>query len=158
MISSGHDRRVKKIIFTIPAQADIRRIDRETAMRILTALHRFAETGEGDVKKLQEETPGRVRRTAPARRRLPRALHRRASRHSPHPRRPPSPRGLPLTRVRWCCCCGALSKIPRPRFSMKAQQNQRVYAMHATGFTFTNGNGNGSEKNLSRCHRTSLRT
>ena len=48
MISSGHDRRVKKIIFTIPAQADVRRIDRETAMRILTALHRFAETGEGD--------------------------------------------------------------------------------------------------------------
>ena len=46
MISNGHDRRVKKIIFTIPAQADVRRIDRETAMRILTALHRFAETGE----------------------------------------------------------------------------------------------------------------
>jgi len=56
MISSGHDRRVKKIIFTIPAQADVRRIDRETAMRILTALHRFAETGEGDVKKLQGES------------------------------------------------------------------------------------------------------
>jgi mRNA interferase RelE/StbE len=47
---------VKKIIFTIPAQADVRRIDRETAMRILTALHRFAETGEGDVKKLQGES------------------------------------------------------------------------------------------------------
>src|SRR5450755_1547052 len=56
MISSGHDRRVKRIIFTIPAQADIRRIDRETAMRILTALHRSAETGEGDVKKLQGES------------------------------------------------------------------------------------------------------
>jgi hypothetical protein len=47
MISSGPDRRVKKIIFTIPAQADVRRIDRETAMRILTALHSFAEAGEG---------------------------------------------------------------------------------------------------------------
>jgi len=56
MISSGHDRRVKKIIFTVPAQADVRRIDRETAMRILAALHRFAETGEGDVKKLQGES------------------------------------------------------------------------------------------------------
>jgi hypothetical protein len=32
MIPSGPDRRVKKIIFTIPAQADVRRIDR--AMRI----------------------------------------------------------------------------------------------------------------------------
>jgi hypothetical protein len=36
MISSGHDRRVKKIIFNIPAQADVRPIDRETAMRICT--------------------------------------------------------------------------------------------------------------------------
>jgi hypothetical protein len=34
---------VKKIIFTIPAQADVRRIDRETAMRILTALRRPAK-------------------------------------------------------------------------------------------------------------------
>lgn len=47
---------MKKIILTIPAQSDVRRIDRETAMRILTALHRFAETGEGDVKKLQGES------------------------------------------------------------------------------------------------------
>lgn len=47
---------MKKIIFTIPTQSDVRRIDRETAMRILTALHRFAETGEGDVKKLQGES------------------------------------------------------------------------------------------------------
>jgi hypothetical protein len=38
---------VKKIIFTVPARADIRRIDRETAIRILNALHRFAESGEG---------------------------------------------------------------------------------------------------------------
>jgi mRNA interferase RelE/StbE len=44
---------VKKIIFTVPARADIRRIDRDTAMRILNTLHRFAETGEGDVKKMQ---------------------------------------------------------------------------------------------------------
>jgi mRNA interferase RelE/StbE len=44
---------VKQIIFTPTARADVRRIDRENAMRILTALHRFAETGEGDVLKLQ---------------------------------------------------------------------------------------------------------
>ena len=31
-------------------------MDRDTAMRIFVALHRFAETGEGDVKKLKEET------------------------------------------------------------------------------------------------------
>jgi len=28
-------------------------VDRETATRIFTVLHRFAETGEGDVKKLK---------------------------------------------------------------------------------------------------------
>jgi mRNA interferase RelE/StbE len=44
---------VKRIVFTPLAQADIRRIDRDNPMRILTALHRFAETGEGDIKKLQ---------------------------------------------------------------------------------------------------------
>jgi mRNA-degrading endonuclease RelE of RelBE toxin-antitoxin system len=44
---------MKKIVFTIPARADIRRIDRVTAMRILTTLHRFAETGEGDIKRMQ---------------------------------------------------------------------------------------------------------
>lgn len=47
---------MKKIIFTVPARADPRRIDRDTAMRILTTLHRFAETGEGDIKKLQGES------------------------------------------------------------------------------------------------------
>jgi len=44
---------VKKILFTPLARADVRRIDRDVAMRILTALHRFAETGEGDIRKLQ---------------------------------------------------------------------------------------------------------
>jgi mRNA interferase RelE/StbE len=45
---------VKRIIWTDPAKADVRRIDRDTAMRILAALDRFARTGEGDVKSLQE--------------------------------------------------------------------------------------------------------
>jgi mRNA-degrading endonuclease RelE of RelBE toxin-antitoxin system len=47
---------VKKIIFTVPARADLRRIDRDTAMRILTTLHRFAERGEGDIKKIQGDS------------------------------------------------------------------------------------------------------
>jgi mRNA interferase RelE/StbE len=47
---------VKKIVFTVPARADIRRIDRDTAMRILTTLHRFAETGEGNIKKMQGDS------------------------------------------------------------------------------------------------------
>ena len=33
----------------------MRRIDRETAMRILTGLHRFAEPGEGNIKKMRGE-------------------------------------------------------------------------------------------------------
>lgn len=47
---------MKQIVFTPAARADIRRIDRDNAMRILMALHRFAETGEGDVKKLQGDS------------------------------------------------------------------------------------------------------
>ena len=44
---------MKAIIFTPSARADVRRIDRESAMRILVALDRFARSGEGDIKKLQ---------------------------------------------------------------------------------------------------------
>ncbi len=47
---------MKLIDWTPPARADVRRIDRTNAMRILTVLHRFAETGEGDVKKLQGDS------------------------------------------------------------------------------------------------------
>ena len=44
---------MKKVLWSGPARTDIRRLDRDTAMRIFAALHRFAETGEGDIKKLQ---------------------------------------------------------------------------------------------------------
>ena len=47
---------MKKIIITPQAKLDVRRIDRETAMRILAALDRFARTGEGDIKKLQGDS------------------------------------------------------------------------------------------------------
>jgi len=47
---------LKKIVITPQAKADVRRIDRETAMRILAALDRFARTGEGDIKKLQGDS------------------------------------------------------------------------------------------------------
>jgi mRNA interferase RelE/StbE len=47
---------LKKIIITPQAKTDVRRIDRETAMRILAALDRFARTGEGDIKKLQGDS------------------------------------------------------------------------------------------------------
>jgi mRNA interferase RelE/StbE len=44
---------VKKIAFTAQARADVRRLDIPTAMRIFAGLHRFAETGVGDVRKLE---------------------------------------------------------------------------------------------------------
>ncbi len=47
---------MKKIAWSERARADVRRLDRETAMRIFTTLHQFAETGEGDVKKLKGES------------------------------------------------------------------------------------------------------
>jgi mRNA interferase RelE/StbE len=47
---------VKKITFTEQARADVRRRDIPTAMRIFAALHHFAQTGEGDLKKLKGDT------------------------------------------------------------------------------------------------------
>ena len=47
---------MKKILFSKQARADVRGLDRDTAMRIFAALHRFTQTGLGDVKRLQGET------------------------------------------------------------------------------------------------------
>jgi mRNA interferase RelE/StbE len=44
---------VKKIAWSERARVDIRGLNRETAMRIFAALDRFAESGEGDIKRLQ---------------------------------------------------------------------------------------------------------
>jgi mRNA-degrading endonuclease RelE of RelBE toxin-antitoxin system len=44
---------VKRIVWTEHARTDVRSLDKPTAMRILSALHRFAESGTGDVKVLQ---------------------------------------------------------------------------------------------------------
>jgi mRNA-degrading endonuclease RelE of RelBE toxin-antitoxin system len=52
----------------------LRRVDRETAMRILMALTRYAETGEGDVKALEGKFTGTHRlRIGDWRIRFPRA-------------------------------------------------------------------------------------
>ena len=47
---------MRAIAWSDRARTDIRNLDRETAMRIFAALHRLAETGEGDVRKLAEES------------------------------------------------------------------------------------------------------
>jgi hypothetical protein len=47
----------KKVVTWSPdAQAEIRAIDRETAVRILHAIDRYLTTGTGDVIKLQPHT------------------------------------------------------------------------------------------------------
>ena len=50
-----------RIIWTEPAKTDVRRLDRATAIRIFAALHRFAESGEGDVKALRGRDELRLR-------------------------------------------------------------------------------------------------
>jgi mRNA interferase RelE/StbE len=52
---------VRRIVWTELARADVRRLDRPTAMRVLAALHRFAESGEGDVKALSGREELRLR-------------------------------------------------------------------------------------------------
>jgi mRNA interferase RelE/StbE len=44
----------KAFVWESAARADLRRIEREIAMRILLALTQYGETGDGDVKKLTD--------------------------------------------------------------------------------------------------------
>jgi mRNA interferase RelE/StbE len=52
---------VKRIVWTDPARIDVRSLSKPTAMHILSALHRFAESGAGDVKALQGREELRLR-------------------------------------------------------------------------------------------------
>lgn len=51
----------RKIDWTERARADLRGIDRQTAMHILRDLGRFAASGVGDVKQLQGVNPPQMR-------------------------------------------------------------------------------------------------
>jgi len=42
-----------RIVWSEPARADVRRLDKSIVMRIFATLQRFAETGDGDVKALR---------------------------------------------------------------------------------------------------------
>ncbi len=46
---------MKRIVFSEQARADIRAIPQHVAMNILAAIHRLAESGTGQVKRLQGE-------------------------------------------------------------------------------------------------------
>jgi len=52
---------VRKILWTEPARADIRSVSKPIAMQILSALHRFAESGAGDVEALKGREELRLR-------------------------------------------------------------------------------------------------
>jgi mRNA-degrading endonuclease RelE of RelBE toxin-antitoxin system len=51
----------RRVVFSGEARADIRAIDRQTALRLLKALARFLETDAGDVKQLEGFDPPRYR-------------------------------------------------------------------------------------------------
>jgi mRNA-degrading endonuclease RelE of RelBE toxin-antitoxin system len=52
---------VKAIRFHPTVPADVRAIEQKTAMTILEAIHRYAETGAGRVKPLSGEFEGMLR-------------------------------------------------------------------------------------------------
>jgi mRNA interferase RelE/StbE len=52
---------VKQLVWTGPARADVRGLSKPAAMHILSALHRFAGSGTGDVKALQGREELRLR-------------------------------------------------------------------------------------------------
>jgi mRNA-degrading endonuclease RelE of RelBE toxin-antitoxin system len=47
----------KRVAFTDQAKADLRAIDRQTALQILKTIARFVHSEEGDVKRLQGVDP-----------------------------------------------------------------------------------------------------
>ena len=51
----------KNVIWKEQAKAQLRAIDQPTALRILHALAHYLETGEGDVKRLQNIEPPEFR-------------------------------------------------------------------------------------------------
>jgi mRNA-degrading endonuclease RelE of RelBE toxin-antitoxin system len=51
----------KSVIWSDQAKAQLRVIDQATALRILHALARYLDTGEGDVKRLQDIEPPEFR-------------------------------------------------------------------------------------------------
>jgi mRNA-degrading endonuclease RelE of RelBE toxin-antitoxin system len=51
----------KRVIWSTEARADIRAIDRDTALRLLKALDRFLKTGVGSVKQLEGFDPPLLR-------------------------------------------------------------------------------------------------
>lgn len=52
---------MKQIRFSPGVQAEVRAIEQQTAMRILTSLHHYAETGRGNVAAVHADVAGLLR-------------------------------------------------------------------------------------------------
>jgi mRNA-degrading endonuclease RelE of RelBE toxin-antitoxin system len=52
---------VKRLVWTDLAKTDVRSLSKSTAMHVLSNLHRYAESGTGDVKVLQGREEWRLR-------------------------------------------------------------------------------------------------
>lgn len=52
---------MKWIVWTDPAKSDVRALSRPDAMHVFSVLHRFAQSGVGDVKALQGREELRLR-------------------------------------------------------------------------------------------------
>jgi mRNA interferase RelE/StbE len=52
---------VRRIVWSPQARSDVRSLSKPVAMQILSALHRFAESGMGDVKSLKGREELRLR-------------------------------------------------------------------------------------------------
>lgn len=46
-----------RVLWTVEARSDLRAIERETALRLLTSLDRFLKTSSGNVKQLEGFDP-----------------------------------------------------------------------------------------------------
>ena len=51
----------QRVVFSVEARADLRAIDRDTALRLLRALARFLVTDSGSVKQLEGFDPPQYR-------------------------------------------------------------------------------------------------
>lgn len=49
------------LIIAPAARRDLRRLDQQTAQRVLLAIRRYAETGQGDVRQLEARSEWRLR-------------------------------------------------------------------------------------------------
>jgi mRNA-degrading endonuclease RelE of RelBE toxin-antitoxin system len=88
-----------KIDWSEEARADIRALDRTTAMFIFEGLLRYVQAGHGDVKALSGEFAGRLRLRIGDYR----ILFSPIARRSPYSRRPESKRRLPLKTLSFQC-------------------------------------------------------